>query len=79
MLLCRPGRWPVCCVASPASEAARQACRAFPVMLPVYPQVCGKAVDILWVFSIVFHSPKSSLFWLFGSYPGFPPHYGYSC
>lgn len=46
---------------------------------PVYPQDCGKVVDIFWAFYKVFHSPKPKQFWLFGSYPGFPPHYGYSC
>ncbi|MGN0775090.1 MAG: hypothetical protein ACI4MM_00285 [Candidatus Ventricola sp.] len=44
-----------------------------------YPQTCGKAVDMFLGFCRVFHIPKSSMFWLFGSYPGFPPHYGYSC
>ena len=44
-----------------------------------YPQSCGKSVDTLEGFGAVFHSQKDSRFWLFGSYPGFPPYYGYSC
>jgi len=44
-----------------------------------YPQTCGKIAGFFHDFNMVIHIQKAIIFWLFGTYPLFPPLYGSYC